>query len=39
MLDPLLRHAENLDSYTELRSHANPHTRLVMRKGAIIETS
>ena len=27
MLDPLLRHAENLDSYTELRSHANLHTR------------
>ena len=39
MLDPLLRHAENLDRYTELRSHANLHTRLVMRKGAIIENA
>ena len=42
MLDPLLRHAENLDRYTELRSHANLNTRLVrlvMRKGAIIENA
>ena len=35
MLDPLLKHAENLDRYTELRSHANLHTRLVMRKGVL----
>ena len=39
MLDPLLRHAENLDHYTEIRSHANLHTRLVMRKGTIIENT
>ena len=39
MLDPLLRHAENLDRYTELRSHANLHTRLVMRKGVVIENT
>ena len=39
MLDPLLGYAENLDRYTELRSHANLHTRLVMRKGAIIENA
>ena len=37
MLDPLLKHAENLDRYTELRSHANVQTRLVMRKGVLIE--
>ena len=36
MLDPLLKHAENLDRYTELRSHANLHTRQVMRKGVLI---
>ena len=39
MLDPLLRHAENLDRYTELRSHANLQTRLVMRKGVLIENA
>ena len=39
MLDPLLKHAENLDRYTELRSHASLHTRLVMRKGALIENT
>ena len=39
MLDPLLKHAENLDRYTELRSHANLHTRLVMRKGVLIENA
>ena len=39
MLDPLLRHAENLDRYTELRSHANLNTRLVIRKGAVIENA
>ena len=38
MLDPLLKHAENLDRYTELHSHANLHTRLVMRKGVLIDT-
>ena len=39
MLDPLLKHAENLDRYTELRSHANLQTRLVMRKGVLIENT
>ena len=39
MLDPLLKHAENLDRYTELRSHANLETRLVMRKGVLIENA
>ena len=39
MLDPLLRHAANLDRYTELRSHANLQTRLVMRKGVLIENA
>ena len=39
MLDPLLKHAENLDHYTELRSHANLHTRLVMRKGVLVENA
>ena len=39
MLDPLLKHAENLDRYTELRSHANVQTRLVMRKGVLIENA
>ena len=39
MLDPLLNHAENLDRYTELRSHANLQTRLVMRKGVLIENT
>ena len=39
MLDPLLKHAENLDRYTELRSHANLQTRLVMRKGVVIANS
>ena len=39
MLDPLLKHAENLDRYTELRSHANFQTRLAMRKGVLIENT
>ena len=39
MLDPLLKHAGNLGRYTELRSHANVHTRLAMRKGVLIENS
>ena len=39
MLDPLLKHAENLDTHTELRSHANLHDRLVMRKGVLIENA
>ena len=39
MLDPLLKHAGNLDRYTELRSHANLQTRLVMRKGVLIENT
>ena len=39
MLDPLLKHTENLDRYTELRSHANLQTRLVMRKGVLIENT
>ena len=39
MLDPLLKHAENLDRYTELRSHANVQTRLAMRKGVLIENT
>ena len=39
MLDPLLKHAENLGRYTELRSHANLQTRLVMRKGVLIENT
>ena len=39
MLEPLLKHAGNLDRYTELRSHANVHTRLAMRKGVLIENS
>ena len=39
MLDPLLKHAENLDRYTELRSHANLQTRLAMRKGVLIENT
>ena len=39
MLDPLLKHAENLDRYTELRSHANLQTRLVMRKGVLIDNA
>ena len=39
MLDPLLKHAEHLDRYTELRSHANLHTRLVMRQGILIENA
>ena len=39
MLDPLLKHAENLDRYAELRSHANFQTRLAMRKGVLIENT
>ena len=39
MLAPLLKHAENLDRYTELRSHANSQTRLTMRKGILIENT
>ena len=39
MLDPLRKHAENFDRYTELRSHANLQSRLVMRKGVLIENA
>ena len=39
MLDPLLKHAEYLDRYAELRSHANFQTRLAMRKGVLIENT
>ena len=39
MLDPVIRYAENLGRYTELRSHANRHTRLMMRKGVLIENA
>ncbi len=37
MLDSLLKHTQNLERYTELRSHVNLHTRLVMRKGVLVE--
>ena len=39
MLESLLKHAENLDRYTEIRSHANHQTRLAMRKGVLIENT
>ena len=39
MLDKLQRHAERLDRYTELRLHGNVRTRLVMRKGVLIENT
>jgi len=37
MLESLLKYADTPDRYTELRSHADLHTRLVMRKGVLIE--
>ena len=39
MLDPLRKHTENFDRHTELRSHANLQSRLVMRNGVPIENA
>src|SRR5215475_3273209 len=39
MLDRLERHAKSLDSYTELRWHANHNVRLTMRKGTLLQNT
>ena len=39
MRDPLRKHAENFDRHTELRSHTNLQSRLLMRKGVPIENA